>query len=84
MSVLYRDFCCSLHKRYKKYDSPAEAQNHSDKQVAWDSDWARLCDLWEREDFKSISEANTKVRSKLPFTHRGGTATFLCHKQKIV
>uniref|UniRef100_A0A9I9EJ36 CACTA en-spm transposon protein n=1 Tax=Cucumis melo TaxID=3656 RepID=A0A9I9EJ36_CUCME len=83
MSVLYRDFHCSLHKSYKKYDSPAEARKHRDKRVARDSDWARLCDRWEQEDFKTISEANSKALSKLPFTHRGGTLTFLCHKQKI-
>ena len=84
MSVLYRDFRCSLHKSYKKYDSPVEARKHRDKRVARDSDWARLCDRWEREDFKSRSEANTKARSKLSFTHRGGTSTFLRHKQKMV
>ena len=84
MSVLYRDFRCSLHKSYKKYDSPAEARKHRDKRVARDSDWARLFDRWEREDFKSRSEANSKARSKLPFTHRGGTSTFLRHKQKMV
>uniref|UniRef100_A0A9I9E4Z5 CACTA en-spm transposon protein n=1 Tax=Cucumis melo TaxID=3656 RepID=A0A9I9E4Z5_CUCME len=74
MSVLYRDFRCSLHKSYKKYDSPAEARKHRDKRVARDSDWAH---------FKSRSEANSKARSKLPFTHRGGTSTFLRHKQKM-
>uniref|UniRef100_A0A0A0LM17 Uncharacterized protein n=1 Tax=Cucumis sativus TaxID=3659 RepID=A0A0A0LM17_CUCSA len=84
MSVLYRDFHCSLHKSYKKCDSPTEARKHCDKRVAQDSDWARLCDRWEREGFKSRSEANTKARSKLPFTHRGGTVTFLRHKQKMV
>uniref|UniRef100_A0A9I9ECD2 CACTA en-spm transposon protein n=1 Tax=Cucumis melo TaxID=3656 RepID=A0A9I9ECD2_CUCME len=83
MSVLYRDFRCSLHKSYKKYDSPAEARKHRDKRVARDSDWTRLCDRWEREDFRSRSEANSKARSKLPFTHRGGTSTFLRHKQKM-
>ena len=84
MSVLYRDFHCSLHKSYKKCDSPTEARKHCDKRVAQDSDWARLCDRWEREGFKSRSEANTKARSKLPFTHRGGTVTFLRHKKKMV
>uniref|UniRef100_A0A9I9E8X6 Uncharacterized protein n=1 Tax=Cucumis melo TaxID=3656 RepID=A0A9I9E8X6_CUCME len=35
MSVLYRDFRCSLHKSYKKYDSPAKARKHRHKGVAW-------------------------------------------------
>ncbi|TYJ98779.1 hypothetical protein E5676_scaffold156G00880 [Cucumis melo var. makuwa] len=35
MSVLYRDFRCSLHKSYKKYDSPAKARKHRHKRVAW-------------------------------------------------
>uniref|UniRef100_A0A9I9EG74 Uncharacterized protein n=1 Tax=Cucumis melo TaxID=3656 RepID=A0A9I9EG74_CUCME len=43
MSVLYRDFRCSLHKSYKsykKYDSPAEARKHRDNE--WHDIWIGL------------------------------------------
>ena len=53
--VLYRDFCCSLHKSYKKCNSLAEARKHRDKRVTQDSDWAHLCDRWERGDFKRVN-----------------------------
>ncbi|XP_034677791.1 uncharacterized protein LOC117908288 [Vitis riparia] len=83
MAARYRDHRNKCHKHFKKYPTIALAKQNPYKHVSDQKQWDWLCDRFASEKFQRRSTLNTENRMKLPFTHRGGSRSFVQHVEEL-
>ncbi|KAL3810517.1 hypothetical protein ACJIZ3_000008 [Penstemon smallii] len=80
----YSTFRSNVHKHYKKWRDEVGvelAKEHIyEKLDNRSEDWLWLCDFFETEKFKKISETQSKNRSKLKTQHKLGTKSRAAHQ----
>ncbi|KAL3830993.1 hypothetical protein ACJIZ3_019795 [Penstemon smallii] len=80
----YSTFRSNVHKHYKKWRDEVGvelAKEHIYEKLAnRPEDWLWLCDFFETEKFKKISETQSKNRSKLKTQHKLGTKSRAAHQ----
>ncbi|KAL6335763.1 hypothetical protein AAG906_039526 [Vitis piasezkii] len=75
LSDRFRNWRCDLHKHFKKFPTVVEAKRNPHESVSNQEDWDYLCDRFSSEEFK--------VKSKMPFHHRGGSRSFIQHGLQV-
>ncbi|XP_012837876.1 PREDICTED: uncharacterized protein LOC105958410 [Erythranthe guttata] len=84
----YSTFRSNAHKHYQtirdKSGVRLARQSTYEKLANRHDDWLSLCDFWETDTFKKISETQSNNRDKLKYSHKFGTKSRAAHQHENI
>ncbi|EYU45825.1 hypothetical protein MIMGU_mgv1a025273mg, partial [Erythranthe guttata] len=85
---VYSTFRSNAHKHYQtirdKSGVRLARQSTYEKLANRHDDWLSLCDFWETDTFKKISETQSNNRDKLKYSHKFGTKSRAAHQHENI
>lgn len=83
MGQRFKDYRCRLYQYYKRLEGDHHQRRRHPYEGVSQEHWYAICDRFQTEDFKKLSEKNSANRKFLHVNHCAGSKSFVRYREEL-